>query len=70
MLMFSQWCIGAKHLGRKESKGNAVTTPGEYRSREERERMESRRDAIHLAGGLVATAIVLAIIVVAIAVAQ
>jgi hypothetical protein len=32
--------------------------------------METRRDAIHLAGGLVATAIVLAIIVVAIAVAQ
>jgi hypothetical protein len=47
-----------------------VTTLGEYRSREERERMESRRDAIHLAGGLVATVIVLAIIVVAIAVAQ
>ena len=42
--MFSQWCIGAKHLGRKELKGNAVTTPGEYRSREERERMELRRD--------------------------
>jgi hypothetical protein len=42
--------------------------PGEYRSREEAERMESRRDAIHLAGGLVATATVLAIVVVGIAV--
>jgi len=42
----------------------------EYRSREEAERMESGRDAIQLAGGLVATAIVLAMIVVGIVVAQ
>ena len=26
--MFSQWCIGAKHLGRKKSKGNAVDYAG------------------------------------------
>jgi hypothetical protein len=42
--------------------------PGEYRSREEAERMEPRRDAIHLAGGLVATARVLAIVGMGIAV--
>jgi hypothetical protein len=43
---------------------------GKYRSFEEAERIESRRDAIRLVGGLVATAIVLAMIVVGIVVAQ
>jgi hypothetical protein len=47
-----------------------LTRRGKYRSFEEAERMESRRDAIHLSGGLVATAIVLAMIVVGIVVAQ
>jgi hypothetical protein len=50
-------------------KENVLTMRGEYRSLEEAERMESGRDAIHLAGGLVATAIVLAMIVVGLAVA-
>ena len=57
-------CTDAKRLG-----GN-VTMRGKYRSFEEAERIESRRDAIRLVGGLVATAIVLAMIVVGIVVAQ
>jgi hypothetical protein len=43
---------------------------GEYRSHDEAERMESGRDAIHLAGALVSTVIVLAMIVFGIVAAQ
>jgi len=47
-----------------------MTMRGKYRSFEEAERMQSRRDAIRLAGGLVATAIVLAMILVGIVIVQ
>ena len=70
MPTFSRWSTEAKRLDHEKSQGKGLTTLGKYRSREEAERIVSGRDAIHLAGGLVATAIFLAMIVVGIVVAQ
>jgi len=61
---------GAQRPNARAVMKGTLTRRGKYRSFEEAERMESRRDAIHLSGGLVATAIVLAMIVVGIVVAQ
>jgi hypothetical protein len=70
MPTFSRWSTEAKRPRPKVSKKKVLIVRGEYRSREEAERMVSGRDAIHLVSGLVVTAIFLAMIVVGIAVAQ
>ena len=66
MPTFSRWSTEAKRLSVKSSR-KRLTKPDEYCSREEAERREARRDAIHLAAGAVETAGVLAIIVALIA---
>ena len=70
MPTFSRWSTEAKRPRPKMSKEEVLIVRGKYRSREEAERLESGRDAIHLAGSLVATALFLAMIVLGIVVAQ